>query len=121
MPRSTILALAGCLGLTACASITGDNVPTEMIVANHTARPITVSFAQSADNTGSNPIGVDQTVAPAGTIRFSGKEGDEVIVAAGDEPPLRLVFAKRCQVVKVSEQSSGVSYDISRGYTDPSK
>lgn len=121
MPRTPILALAACLGLSACATITGDHVPTEMVIANHTGRPITVSFAQSTENTGSTPLSVGQTVAPAGTIRFSGKEGDQVLVTAGDQPPLALIFAKRSQVVKVSEQAGEVSYDIHRGYTDPNK
>lgn len=117
---TTILALGACLSLTACNTILGRNVQTEMIVANHTGGTITVSLAQSQENTVS-PIGVDESVPPDGTIRFSGKEGDEVIVRAGDEPPLRLVFAKRSQVVKVSEQAGQVSFDIKRGYTDPSK
>jgi hypothetical protein len=118
---TTILALVSCAGLFGCATLTGGNVATEMIVANHTAQPITVSFGQNAYNTGSNPFGVRQTVTPDGTIRFSGKEGDELVVTAGDEPPMVLIFAKRCQVVKVSDEDGQVSVDLRRGYTDPSK
>ena len=117
----TILALAGSLSLVGCNTITGKPVRTEMIVANDTGHTITVSFDQSADNTGSTPIAVDQAVTPGSSIRYSGKQGDEVVVRAGDEPPLRLVFARRCQVVKVSEDAGEVRFDIRRGYTDTSR
>ena len=104
MPRTasrilTPLALLSCLGLSACATLTGGNPKTEMLVA----------------------IGVDQEVQPDTTIRYSGKAGDTVTVYAANEPPLTLVFARRSQVVKVSESSEGVAVDVKQGYTDPNR
>lgn len=107
--------------LAACATITGENVQTEMIVANHTASAITVSYAQNQENADPSTIGLEQLVLPDGTIRYSGKAGDTVVVQAGNEPPLTLVFARRSQVVKVSESSSGVAFNVTQGYTDPDR
>lgn len=119
---TTLLALTACLGLPACNTILGRHVQTEMLIANHTDREMTVAFDQSSENTGSNPFDVDQTVAPGQSIRFSGKEGDEVVLTAGDQPPVTLIFAKRSQTVKVSDDGTGhTSVDVYRGYTDPDK
>ena len=117
---TTILSLAAALSLGGCSTICGQHVQTEMLIANHTGGPITVALEQSGENTVS-PIGVEQIVAPDGTIRFSGKEGDAVVVTAGNQPPLTLVFAKRSQTVKVSESGGETSIDIYRGYTDPNR
>ncbi len=115
------LALVSCLGLSACATLTGGNPRTEMVVANHTTDPIMVAYTQSRDNTASSAIGIEQKVLPDSTIRFSGKAGDTLLVRSGDEPPLTLVFARRSQVVKVSETSTGVTANVRQGYTDPNR
>lgn len=116
------LALLACLGLPACSYVTGKDIQTEMIVANHTSSTITVSYAQHADNGQPTSMGIlDQQVLPDGTIRYSGTEGDSVIVRAPNEPPLTLVFARRSQVVKVSESADGVSLNVKQGYTDPNR
>ena len=116
----TPLALLSCLSLSACATLTGGNPKTEMLVANHTGDPIMVSYTQHEDNGDPTVIAtVNQRVMPDGTIRYSGKAGDTVVVHAGDEPPLTLVFARRSQVVKVAESSGGVSVNVKQGYTDP--
>ena len=126
MPRTasrilTPLALLSCLGLSACATLTGGNPKTEMLVANHTSGPIMVNYLQNEENGGPAAIGMDQEVQPDTTIRYSGKAGDTVTVYAANEPPLTLVFARRSQVVKVSESSEGVAVDVKQGYTDPNR
>ncbi len=126
MPRTpsrilTPLALVSCLGLTACATLTGNNPRTEMVIANHTTDPIMVAYTQSQDNAAPTTIGIEQKVLPDSTIRFSGKAGDTLVVRSGDEPPLTLVFARRSQVVKVSETSDGMTANVKQGYTDPNR
>lgn len=118
---TTILALASGLCLSGCATVFGGRVQTEMLIANHTGQPLTVAFDQTDDNTGAATTDVDLTVPADGTVRFSGKQGDTVVITAGDQPPLTLVFAKRSQTVKVSESGGQTSIDIYRGYTDPEK
>lgn len=115
----TPLALVSCLGLSACASLTGGNAKTEMVIANHTSGPIMVNYLQNEENGDPTTIGLDQEVQPDGTIRYSGRAGDTVTVYAENEPPLTLVFARRSQVVKVSESSEGVAVNVKQGYTDP--
>ena len=117
----TPLAIFSCFGLAACASLTGGNAKTEMLIANHTSGPIMVNYVQHEDNGDPTTIGFDQQVQPDGTIRYSGRAGDKVTVYADSEPPLTLVFARRSQVVKVSESSGGVSIDVKQGYTDPNR
>ena len=117
---TTILTLAAALSLGGCATIMGDPVQTEMLIANHPGAPVTVALQQASENA-ANPIAVEQTVAPDGSVRFSGKEGDAVVLTAGGQPALTLLFAKRSQTVTVSESRGQTSIDIYRGYRDPGK
>lgn len=126
MPRSTSrflapIALALPLTLAACATLTGGNPKTEMIVANHTTDPITVAYAQANENAAPTTFGIEQSVLPDSSIRFTGKAGDTLLVRSGNEPPLTLVFARRSQVVKVSDTSAGIGFNVKQGYTDPDR
>ncbi len=123
MPRTlaVILVLAFCAGLTGCENMYSSKPKSAMVIANHTGQPITVAFAQSPDNTAATAYAVDQRVAPDATVRFGGRMGDELVITVDGEPPMLLPFARRNQVVKVTDNSGGVSYDITKGYTDPDK
>ena len=123
MPRllPTILVLAFCVALIGCENMYASKPKSAMIIANHTDQPIIVAYTQSPDNTTATAYTVDQRVAPAASIRFGGQMGDELTITVGDEPPMLLPFARRNQVVKVSEDSGEVSYNIRKGYTDPTK
>lgn len=123
MPRTlaAILVLALCAGLTGCENMYSSKPKSAMLIANHTGQPITVAFAQSPDNTTATAYTVDQRVAADATVRFGGRMGDELVITVDGEPPMLLPFARRNQVVKVTDNSGGVSYDITKGYTDPSK
>ncbi len=123
MPRTTaaILVLAACSTLVGCENMYSSKPKSAMIIANHTGQPISVAYTQNPDNTTSTAYAVDQLVAPDASIRFGGRMGDELVITVGDEPPMLLPFARRNQVVKVSESTDGVAYNIRKGYTDPSK
>ena len=113
-------ALVG-LGLASCATITGENVQTELLVANHTPDSITVAFEQSPENGPRGNYAVEQQVLPTESIRFSGKQGDTLIVNAPGQPPMTLVFARRSQTIKIVDTIDGPTAQIRQGYTDPSR
>jgi len=117
----TILVLACSAGLIGCENMYASKPKSAMIIANHTDQPIIVAYTQSPDNTAATAYAVEQRVVPTASIRFGGRMGDELTISVGDEPPMLLPFARRNQVVKVSEEAGEVSYDIRKGYTDPAQ
>jgi hypothetical protein len=114
------LALAAVSG---CANTHGtlNEGETSLLVANLTQQPITVTYMQSPENAEGNTVKVEQLVLPDYSIRFSGKRGDRVTVQAGEEPPMTLEYARKSHVLSVSDEGGRVSYDLRRGYSDPTK
>jgi hypothetical protein len=116
-----LLAALAPLAMLGCATITGENVQTELLVANHTPESVRVAFAQSPENHPTGAIALERTLRAGETVRFSGKEGDTLEVHVPGEPATTLVFAKRSQVIKVAPEGRGVVYRVRQGYTDPDR
>lgn len=118
---------AGVLGaacwMGGCSTVLGHDVQTEMLLANHTAQPLTVTRLRLTEH--AEPVGaaheVSYTLRPDETMRLTGLEGDEVVIDSPAEPATTLRFSKRSQTVKVRETSEGLSLDIRKGYTDPDR
>ena len=124
MRRTPTLALALSLAaLSGCANSHGtlNEGETSLLVANLSDAPLTVTYTQSAQNTEGNTVTVQQQVLPDYSARFSGKRGDRLTVQAGSQPPMVLEYAKKSHVLSVTGAGGQVSYDLNRGFSDPTK
>lgn len=118
-PVSSIAAVLGCLLLGGCACIYGRGPrETSLLVVNHTGQPISVSYSQEPGNTEANPIGLDQQVLPEHSVRFSGLEGDRLVIRAGSAPEMVLEYAKRSQAVRVTGEGDAVRYEVRKGFSE---
>lgn len=113
----TLAALPGCTNTH--GTLNGGE--TSLLVANLTDQPITVTYLQSPANAEGATVTNEQVILPDYSARFSGKRGDRLSVQAGGEPPMTVEYARKSHVLSVTGGAGQISYDLRRGYSDPTK